>query len=99
MMKSKTFMQGLMEAVMIAEPIKSGIKFGITKLAPNSLIDSSINTISKESLNDYFSGRKTAEEIGFTPEIKNAITTKMKSMTTTQKATFLQGFDFYPPCF
>ena len=81
-----TFFEGLNDAIMLAEPVKGGVKFGISKVAPEAFLNKSITNISKEAMTDYFSGRKTAEQVGFTPEIKKTITEKMKTMTTQEKS-------------
>lgn len=85
-----TLINGIMDAIQIAEPIRAGIKLGIPK---TSLIKPEITTISKETLADYFSGRKTAEQLGLSSDVKASITDKMKAMTTAEKSNFLQGFD------
>jgi hypothetical protein len=89
----QTFLGGLMDAISLAEPIKGGIGFGIKKLAPQILMDSSVNSISKDTLYDLFSGRKTAGQLGITPEMQAKITSKLASLDTQGKAQFLQGFD------
>lgn len=89
----QTLIGGIMDAVMLAEPIKGGLKFGITKTVPSALVDSSIKTVSKDSLFDYFSGRKTPAQLGFSSDVTKEITSKMKIMSTPEKTQFLQGFD------
>jgi len=89
----QTLTGGIVDAIMLAEPIKGGFKAGLKTLAPETLVKPSVTSISKETLADYFSGRKTAGELGITPEMKATITDQMKGMDTVQKAKFLQGFD------
>ncbi len=88
-----TLIGGIMDAVALAEPIQGGLREGLLRFAPEKLITPSVESVSKESLFDYFSGRKTPEQLGFTPQINNQIREKMASMTTQEKAQFLQGFD------
>lgn len=88
-----TFLSGLNDAIMLASPIKEGLKFSILKTNPAALIEPKITSVTKDTLTDYFSGRKTAEQLGIKPEVKTQITEKMKAMTTQEKAQFLQGFD------
>lgn len=90
---TNTLIDGIMMAVQIALPIKEGIKVGITKASPTSLIKQEVSSVSKESLFDYFSGRKTPEQLNFTPKVKTVITDTMSKMTTVEKAQFLRGFN------
>lgn len=90
---TNVFLQGLNDAIMLVGPIKGGLGTVARATIPERLIKPTIETISKETLFDYFSGRKTAQQIGLKPEIKNLITEKLKAMTSHEKATFLQGFD------
>lgn len=87
------FLQGLSDAIMLAGPIKSSLGSAARAVIPETLIKPAIETVSKDTLFDYFSGRKTAEQLGLSPEIRAQISAKMKVMTTAEKTTFLQGFD------
>jgi len=86
----QTFLGGLMDSIMVAPVIKTGIKSIIPK---SSFIKSEINTISKDALYDYFSGRKTASQLGFSPETTKSITAQMQGMSAQEKVKFLRGFD------
>lgn len=88
-----TLIGGLNDALLLAEPIKEGFGFGIRKISPTKLITPSIESYSKETLSDYLTGRKTAEQLGIPPEVKTKISDTLKTMTTPEKAKFLQGFD------
>lgn len=85
------FVSGLLDAIQIASPIKSTTKFLIPK---TSFIKPKITgAISREQLFDFFSGRKSAAQLGMSDDIVKTISEKMKIMPTKEKIDFLKGFD------
>lgn len=89
----ETLIAGILDAVQLASPVKSGIKYGLKKTVPETLIKPTVEKVSKQTLYDYLSGRKTAEQLGISPKIKEQITGNLKTMNTQQKIEFLQGFE------
>ncbi len=87
------FREGIIDAILLAGPIKGGLRAGIKTFAPEKLIKPEISALSGQTLFDYLSGKKTAEQLGLSQEVRNLISDKMKAMTTAEKTTFLQGFD------
>lgn len=85
------FVSGLLDAIQIASPVKSITKSLIPK---TSFIKPKITgAISREQLFDFFSGRKSAAQLGMSDDIVKTISEKMKIMPTKEKIDFLKGFD------
>lgn len=72
-------------------------KFGVAKLSPASLIEATktVNPqeikLTKEAIFDYFSGRRSAEEIGIPKSMRESIARVVKEGTNAEKKALLNG--------
>jgi|GEM_PF-4844508 len=90
---SSTLISGILDAVMIASPVKAVTGAGLRKFTPTRLVEREIQNVSRKTLFDYFSGRQSAQQLGLSPKVTNIISEKMGAMNTKQKVEFLKGFD------
>ncbi len=68
-------------------------KITALSISPESMVDKEGISLNKETLNDFLSGRKTAEELKLPKEAQDVIADTLKNGTRAEKIKMIQGID------
>lgn len=88
-----TTVKTVMDMTILVPMLRQFSKNVVTKTNPSSLINAEKTTITKETMRDYLTGRKTPEDLNLPIELRQSIADTLKSGTRADKVKMLGGID------
>ncbi len=77
----------------VSTEIQTGLKTAATKIIPTKLITPEVVKADKGAIRDFVTGRKTAEEAGITPSLKQSVIDILKNGSREDKVNLIGGGD------